>query len=125
MQGGADEGIAALDVVPQVGQGAFVEEEELGGQRLSRLSLQDLEEERELGALHGLGVDVHAVDVVEQDLLPPGGREPPLSTGPLVQGGSISFRPLLLSVVDVPVAMPVEQALVGADEKRPRSARGI
>src|SRR3990172_1859534 len=84
-----------------------------------------LEEEGELGDLHGLGIDVKGVDVVEQDLLPLGGREPPFSSRPLVRGGGIPLGPLLLPVVDVPVAVLVEQTLKSADQKGPGSARRI
>ena len=57
----ADEGVAALDVVAEVGQGAFVEQAQDGLEALLGLAFQDFEQQRELGGLDGLGVNVHAV----------------------------------------------------------------
>ena len=51
------------------------------------LAFQDLEQQRELGDLDGLRVDVHAVDVVEQDALSLGGGQPPVAAAALVETG--------------------------------------
>ena len=61
--------VAALDVFPEVGQGAFVEQEELGMERLVRFSLEDLQKKGQLGDFHRLRVDVHAKDIVIRDVI--------------------------------------------------------
>ncbi len=63
----ADEGVAAFDVVTQIGQGAFVEHGHLAAQRILRFIFQHLEQQGELGHFHRLLVNIHAVDVIEQD----------------------------------------------------------
>jgi hypothetical protein len=84
------------------------------------LVLQDLEEQGELSDFDGLGVDVDAVDVVEKDAFLLGGGEPPDAAGTLVDflgvlGGAVG---------DVPVAVPVEEVLVGAEEEGAGTAGG-
>ncbi len=61
---GADEGVAAFDVLTEVGQGAFVNELELFEAFLG-FFFEYFEEQWEFGDFDGLGVDVYAVDVVE------------------------------------------------------------
>ena len=57
------------------------------------------ERERELGDFDGLGVDVDAVDVVEEDALALGGGETPVAaavgggTPPILPPGMAAFRP--------------------------------
>ena len=63
----------------EVGQGAFVEEFELAVDCFSVLALEHLEQQAELGDLDGLRVDVHAVDVVEQDSLRLGRGQAPVA----------------------------------------------
>jgi len=100
--------------------------------------LQDLEEEAELGHLHRLAVDVHAVDVVEKDafLLPRG--EIPLPSSPLVdrhlgllpgdqlpQGGlgDDAFEALLgEEMLHIPIPVVVEEIGVGPDQERAGAA---
>jgi hypothetical protein len=53
---GADEGVAALDVVAEVGEDALVDE--LALDALGGLAFEDFEEEGELGDFHGLAIDV-------------------------------------------------------------------
>ncbi len=79
-----DERVAALDVARQVGQGALLEQAKLAAQRLLVLPFQHLQQQRQLGHLHGLRVDVHAVDVRRQDALPLGRGQPPLAARGLV-----------------------------------------
>ena len=67
---GADQRVAALDVASEVGQHAFaVEEPALRVDRFLRLALQHFQQQRELGHLDGLRVDVDAEDVVLEDAL--------------------------------------------------------
>ena len=101
------------------------------------LALQDLEEQRELGDLHGLGVYVHAVDVGEEDPLPLGSGQPPGALTPnpspsrgrgetgAVQARVAALGVLLGTVLDVLLLVPVEEVLVRAEEERPRPARGV
>ena len=70
---GTDERVAAFDVVAEVGQGAFVEQFELSYQRLLGLAFQHLQQERQFGDLYGLRVNVHAVNIIQQDALAFGG----------------------------------------------------
>ncbi len=72
-----NEGVAALDVMGQVGQGTLTEHAELFADRLFAFTLQHLEQQGELGDLDGLGVDIHPVDMVEQDALALGGGQLP------------------------------------------------
>ena len=94
----ADQRVAALDVLPQVGQGALLEQAELRAERLLALALQHLEQQRELGHLHRLRVDVHAVDVVEQDALALGGGQPPLAATAWLQRRGGGLGPFLGAV---------------------------
>ncbi len=64
-------------LLAQVGQRPLVEELQLLVERLAGLPFQHFEQQGELGDLHRLGVDVHAVDVVQEDALALGGGEPP------------------------------------------------
>ena len=124
----ADQGVSALDAAAQIGEGALVKELELGIERLVALPLEHFEKERELCDLDRLGVDVHAEDRVQEDALAFSRRQPPLAAGRLVEHGLASlarFRVLLRAVADVPVAVPVEQALIGAQQERPGTARRV
>ena len=87
-----------------------------------RLSLEYLEQERQLRHLDGLGVEIRAEDVVQQNLLSLGRCELPVAPRPAKQGRSLSLRPLLRPAGFVGLKMPVEQVLVRAQEKRARSA---
>ena len=103
-----DQRVAALDVVPQVGKGTLLHEAELSRQAAGVLSLQHLQQQRELGDLHRLTVDVDAVDVVQQNTLPLGGRQVPLVIAGLVEARVPATRPLLRVVAAVVIDVPVE-----------------
>src|SRR5436309_1686025 len=118
---GADEGVAALDVAGEVGQGTFVEELELVFEALLRFAFENLEEQRELGDLDSLEVDVHAEDVVEKDAAFFAGGQPPEAAWALIDFLGV-FR---WTIVDVPIAVPVQEALIGAEEKRAGAASGV
>ncbi len=59
-----DQRVAALDVTPEVGQGALQPQAQL-----SALLLQHLQQQAQLGHLHRLRVNIHTVQVVQQYLL--------------------------------------------------------
>ena len=117
----ADQRVAALNVAGQVGQGALVGAEQVPGQRVLRFAFEHLQKERELSDFDRLRVDVHAVDVVEEDALVLGGAEAPEAAGALVDFPGV----LRGAVGDVPVAVPVEQVLVGAEQERAGAAGGV
>ncbi len=83
----ADERVAALDVATEVGEGALLEETELLTDGLLVFAFEHFEQQGELGDFDGLGVDVDAVDVVEQDALAFGGGEAPVDGVDLDQAG--------------------------------------
>ncbi len=76
---GADEAIAALDVVAEVGEDAV--EIELPAAEFAGFAFEDFEEQRKLGDLDGLGVDIHAVEVGDEDAFALGGGELPVAGG--------------------------------------------
>ena len=81
---GADEGIAALDVVLEIGENAlaFLDPVELTD--LIGLAFDDFEEEGELGHFDGLRVDIDAVNVVDENAFALGGGELPCTVaGPV------------------------------------------
>ena len=63
----ADERVAALNVAVQIGQHALMEQLHLAVQRLAGFAFQHFEQQREFGHFHRLRVDVHAIDMIEQD----------------------------------------------------------
>jgi hypothetical protein len=78
----ADEGVAAFDVGTEVGEGAvFVEDLKLMFDGGAVGVFEDFEAEGEFRYFDGLGVDIDAVNVVEQDALA-------LGDGEVVGGGS-------------------------------------
>src|SRR5215211_3855186 len=116
-----DERVAALDVVVEIGKRPLLEHPELRGERRFGLAFEHFEEQRELGDLDGLRVYVHAVDVVEEDALLLVYGEVPLAAVALVELSG----PLPGAVLDVAVAVPVEEVLVGPDQERPGPTRRI
>lgn len=76
---GADEGVPTFDVIAKVGEGPLLEQTVEAVERLLGLALEHLEEQGEFGHLHGLRIDVHAIDVGEEDPLPLGGGQAPLA----------------------------------------------
>ena len=65
----ADEGVAAFDVVAEVGEGARAEELEVLADGFFGFTFENFQQKAQLGDFDGLAVDVHAVDVVEQNAL--------------------------------------------------------
>ena len=122
---GADEGVAAFDVVAQVGQGAFVEQAQDGLQALLGFAFEDFEEQGEFGGLDGLVVDVHAEDVVQEDAFALGDGEFPVAGADLDEHRLGAFGPFGGVVFGVEVAVPFEKVLVGADQERAGTAGGI
>lgn len=138
---GADQGVAALDVVSQVGECPLPPELHLALQAVLVLVLQDLEQEAELGHLDRLAVDIDAVDVVEQDpLLLPGGQIPlpalslvdrhlgVFSGDVFFQGGFGDVFILALGgdeVLQVPVAVVVVEGVIGPDQEGAGAAGGV
>ena len=120
-----DQGVSAADVPGKVGESALLEELDLVRQGLPALPLQDLEEERELRHLDGLGVDVHAVDAVQQNPLAFRGGQPPFAACGLIENRPPPLRPLLRSARHIAVPVPVEEALVGLDQERAGAASGV
>jgi hypothetical protein len=139
---GADEGVAAFDVVAEIGEGAFGKgaEEEL--ERLLGFAFENFEEEREFGGFDGLGVDIDAVDVGEEDAFAfadgetvvSGGDTPhpgPLPSegrgrrGDLDDGRVFAGGPVFWIVFGVEFEVPVEEEIVSAEEKRAGAASGI
>ena len=88
--------------------GALPKHGELPGKRFVALAFEHLEEEGELGHLDGLGIDIHAVDVLQQNALALGGGEPPDTLLRLVQGGRAASGPFLRLVIGVPPGLRVE-----------------
>jgi len=119
----ADEGVAAFDVVAEVGQGVPERAGRWSGAS-ARSRLPALEEQGELGHFHRLGVNVHAVDVVQEDAFALGDGEFPAVAG-LHERGFAAFGPFSRVVGGVELQMPVEEELVGADEKGPGAASGV
>jgi hypothetical protein len=121
---GGDEGVAALDVVAEVGEGAFVEEEEvvdgLGG-----FAFEASEQEGEFGDLDGLGVEVYAEDVAGEEAFAFADGEDKLAARAGAEGGVFAFGPFGGVVGKVPVLVPVEEVLVGAQEEGAGAAGGV
>ncbi len=92
---------------------------------LRGFTFQHLQEERQLGYLDGLRVNVHAVEVVQEDAFAFGGGQPPAAALRLVQDGVLARRPLLRDVGYVPVAVPVKQALIRSQQERSGAAGGV
>ena len=121
----ADEGIAAFDVVAEVRQSAFVEKTEDGLEALLGFAFQDFEEQRQLGRLDGLAVNVHAEDVIQEDAFAFGDSELPVAGADLDQHRLGAFGPLGRVVFGVKVAVPFEEVLVSADQKGAGAASGV
>jgi hypothetical protein len=122
----ADQRVAALDVLAEVGEGPLVEDFKLSREDALVFALEDLEQQRELRDLDGLGVDVNAVDVVQKDALalrrgqaPIVGAAratPTLTLPPRGRGGNgrmLARGPLLRFVCAVLVAVSIQRMLVG------------
>ena len=75
---------------------------------------QDFQQQRQLGHFDGLRVDVHTVDVVQQDAFSFDGGQPPLALLGLVNAVLVPAR----GIGHEPVAIPIQQVLVGDDQKR-------
>lgn len=80
----------------------------LGLKALLRLAFENLQQQRAFGDFDGLRVDVHAVNVVQQNSLALAGGEPPFARGVLVK----FLLALLRLVVAVLLSLPVKQVLV-------------
>src|SRR5439155_5539064 len=74
-----DERIPTLDVVAEVGQGAFLEHSQHRLEALLSFAFKDFEQERKLGGFNRLRVDVDTVNIIEENPLPFGNGELPVS----------------------------------------------
>jgi len=83
------------------------------------------------GHLHRLRVDVHAVDVIQQDALALADGQPPLPAAVLIEPGVASRRPLsglagpAGAVGEILGQEPVQQNLIGAQQEGAGAARHI
>ncbi len=96
----------------------------LQAQGLAGFAFQHLEQQGELGDLHGLRVDVHAIQVGQQDALALADGEAPAVRG-LAQSGAPALCQLFRLPGGVLLQVPVQQVLVGADEEGARAAGGV
>ena len=87
-------------------------------QCLAGLPFQHLEQQGELCHLSGLAVDIHAVDVVEQNALAFGGGEVPAIAMPMMQDRFLCLGPFFRVVTYVPRQMPLQQILVRPQQER-------
>jgi hypothetical protein len=110
----------------------------LEAQGLAGFALQHLEQQGELGDLHGLGVDVHAIQVGQQDALALAHGEAPAAFTPTLAlprrggGNKRAAQPgvpapgeFLRPLGGVLLQVPVQQVLVGADEEGTGAAGGV
>ena len=117
---GGDEGVAALDIFAEVGEGALAEFE-FGLDGVVGLAFEDFEEQGEFRDFDGLRVNIHTEDVRAQD------------TFALAQGEAIAFIDvgadifLMLggAVVQIVFQIPIEKILVSFEQERTGTAGGI
>ena len=76
------------------GKRAIVKKPLLLAYTLVGFALQDLQQQRQLGHFHGLGVDVHAEDVRRQDTLLFADRESPMPVAGVFVDGLLVFSGL-------------------------------
>ena len=114
----ADEAVAALDVLrPGPARPArALKQVELPGHRYWSLPFQDLEQQGQLGHFHGLGVNVHPVDMVQEDALALRDGQFIVAPGNLVNAGVAAFGPFA-GVLGVGFQVPIQQKLIGPQEK--------
>lgn len=116
----ADEGVAAADVVAEVGQDAVETKGEL-----TSFALEQFEQEGELGDLDRLGIDIDAVDAGGEDALLFFGGEA-IVTAFGGDDGWVFAADVAFGVVgEVVVEVPVEEVLVGTQEEGAGAAGGI
>ena len=109
----------------EIGQGAFAEEALTKAEGFAGFAFEAFEQEIQLGDFDGGGVEVHAVDVVQQDAFSLGDGEGPSAAKAGTEdwffaggeGGGVGGCCSVLAVI------PVEQELVGSDEEGGRSRR--
>ncbi len=118
------QGVTALDIPAEVRQGTLLEQAQLGTDAFLALALEHLERQGELGHFDSLGIDVHAVDVGEQDALLFGGGQLPAALR-LINNRGFPFCKSLGVMLGIPGGMPVEQILVGAQQEGTGTAGGI
>lgn len=116
----ADEGVAAADVVAEVGQDAVETKGELTG-----FALEQFEQEGELGDLDRLGVDIDAVDAGGEDALLFFGGEAIFAAFGGDDGWVFAADVAFGVVGEVVVEVPVEEVLVGSEEEGAGTAGGI
>src|ERR1035438_10516371 len=102
-----------------------MEQAEDGLEALLGFALEDFEQEREFRGLDGLGVNVHAEDVVQENAFALGDGESPVAGADLDEDRLGAFGPFLGVVLGVEVAVPSEEVLVGADQEGAGTASGV
>lgn len=108
----ADEGVAAADVVAEVGQDTVETKGEL-----TSFALEQFEQEGELGDLDRLGVDIDAVDAGGEDALLFFGGEAVFAAFGGDDGWVFAADVAFGVVGEVVVEVPVEEVLVGTQEE--------
>ncbi len=112
------QGVAGLDVLAQLRQDALAQQRELRAERLRGLALEQAQQQRQLGHLHGLRVDVDAEEVRAQDPLLLVERQAPVAGRALDQARRPALRVAVRAVGDVGGEVPDEQVVVGAQQER-------
>jgi hypothetical protein len=70
-------------------------------------------------------INIHAVDIVEQNALLLSGGQPPVALLSLVNGRALAPSVLGRVVILVPLAVIVQQVLVGPQQERTGAAGGV
>jgi hypothetical protein len=87
---GADEGVAALDIVSEVREDALAFSDEVSLELLLGFAFEDFEKKGKLGDFDGLGVDIDTMDVVEKNTFALGGGKFPLTAFGLIDLRSVT-----------------------------------
>ena len=133
MKGGveirADEGVAAFNIMVKVRQHAGVQYFQLAGNGLLAFAFKHFQQQRKLCDLHGLRVNVDAVNIIEKDAFSLAESSVSFQStawhSAIIDRWISLFCPGFRIMLCVPLQMPVEQILVRANEKRARAAGGV
>ena len=117
-----DQTIPVLDILAQVRQNGLVKERALLGQFAFAQIFQRLQRKREARHFHGLRVDVHAEEIVLQDVALEFGGQADLSALITVERLTIT---LLLARARKIILVPLDQLIIRAQQERARTARRV
>jgi len=78
---------------------------------------QHLQQQAQLGHFHRLGIDIHPIDIIDQDALFLGGGQFPAPTFRRDQGRLLAFGPFFRVMRQVPGFMPIQQILEGTQQE--------